>query len=303
MGTPLPVGRTAEQLDVAHRCCDQSEQHADQRRLACAVGAEQADDLAGPDAHRDVVDRDEAPERATDLIGADKYGVVPSVFSRAVGACEASSEWWFFSSDKVRITTSSEVRDDRHGVESTRTGGRPAFSWKNPAFRHAGPRTTHAGRRYARQRRRTSRARPAAPCRRLGAQTPSRTSRPVARSASSRYVGDITIAARQPRNRTPVATGRPGFHRADAGKGACQHQQQQGCAASLRAEAELSARCHRLRLRGQPADNGVQQRGARSSSSRRETRGFAGQAVDAADEVHVLRDRRADGQLPAVAGR
>ena len=125
MATPLPVGRTAEQLDVAHRGCDQSEQHADQRRLARAVGTEQADDLPGPDAHRDVVDRDEPSERATDLIGPEQHAGVD--LGRTRGRHDASSRSCPRSSDRA-MTTSS-----RSGMTATASRGTSAvagqYSW------------------------------------------------------------------------------------------------------------------------------------------------------------------------------
>ena len=53
-------------------------EHLDQRRLAGAIVAQQADDLAGQDRQRDVVERVDAGEALGDVAQFDK-GVVRSI--------------------------------------------------------------------------------------------------------------------------------------------------------------------------------------------------------------------------------
>jgi hypothetical protein len=64
----------ARDRDATVRRPHAGRQHAQDRRLACAVRPEEPDDLAGFDRERDVVDRENVPIALDDLFDADHAG-------------------------------------------------------------------------------------------------------------------------------------------------------------------------------------------------------------------------------------
>ena len=50
--------------------CEQADEHADRGRLARAVGAEEAEDLAGADVEGDAIDGGEVAERAREVLAS-----------------------------------------------------------------------------------------------------------------------------------------------------------------------------------------------------------------------------------------
>ena len=67
----MPAMSCAVDEDAARGRRLEARQHAQQRRLAAARAAEQAEDLAAVDVQRDVVDRDEVAELLGDVLDAD----------------------------------------------------------------------------------------------------------------------------------------------------------------------------------------------------------------------------------------
>jgi hypothetical protein len=70
-GGPVAVPGAAEDAQGAGVGPDQAEEHAQERRLARAVGAEDAVDLPGRDPDRDAVDGAHGPEGLHDAVGFD----------------------------------------------------------------------------------------------------------------------------------------------------------------------------------------------------------------------------------------
>jgi hypothetical protein len=121
-----PAGRpariAAEQLDPPRGDRPDAGEQAEQRALAGAVGAEQADQLAGRDVERDLVEREGVAVAAADLDGAGEHHGVssnedqPSVLSRVAGgavgwgfsrACNVS--WYCSKASRPRRVSRTKV--------------------------------------------------------------------------------------------------------------------------------------------------------------------------------------------------
>src|SRR5205085_374070 len=98
----------------ATRRRQQPGEHPDRRRLACAVGAEEAEHLAALDVERHAIHGREAAEPPREIVGVDRR-----VGSRAAHAASAPS-----ASPMRAMNTSSTVG----GVGSTRTPRKPRAS-------------------------------------------------------------------------------------------------------------------------------------------------------------------------------
>src|SRR5262249_6785196 len=79
---------------------EQSAQHPDRRRLAGAVAAEEAEDLAATDVERDVVDRDERAEAPRQTADLDRRATVQW---RAPGGPRPGGHSRPRASDRVRL--------------------------------------------------------------------------------------------------------------------------------------------------------------------------------------------------------
>ena len=70
----VALGADVESRDVRRALArrEKSDEHLDRGRLARAVGAQEAEDFAGPDVEGDVIDRDERSEAAREILGVDR---------------------------------------------------------------------------------------------------------------------------------------------------------------------------------------------------------------------------------------
>ena len=150
----------------------QRREHLHERRLAGAVGAEQAEHGPGLDGQVEAVERDDVPEGLAHALGVDGGGHGSSPAARRVSTCSRHSSA-SLGMRSTRNSASAVIAISR----ARRSSGASASTWRPGGRARRAPRTRPGTRATARRRtggsRRGRRARPAV---RLAPQHPARVS-------------------------------------------------------------------------------------------------------------------------------